>query len=85
MTKERGKFGKVVFKFTLNRIIEQPRTSVALKDNNMDGDNSSIASFRPRKRHNYKVSALQKNIVRERKICYLGGGITRLCSDTSSL
>ncbi|KAK7329546.1 hypothetical protein VNO77_23716 [Canavalia gladiata] len=65
MTQERGKFGKLVFKFTLNRILEQPKTCVALKEDIMDNDNSGqCASFMTRNRHKSRGCVLQKDVVR---------------------
>ncbi|KHN09548.1 Histone-lysine N-methyltransferase, H3 lysine-9 specific SUVH5 [Glycine soja] len=66
MTEERGKLGKLVFKFTLNRISEQPQSCVALKDDVMGNDDSSrqLASSRPRNRHKSRGSVVQKDVVR---------------------
>ncbi|KAK7355315.1 hypothetical protein VNO80_14569 [Phaseolus coccineus] len=59
---ERGKYGKLVFKFALNRILVQPQTCVALKDH---GENSrQLASFTPRKKHKPKGCVAQKEVVR---------------------
>ncbi|XP_027366803.1 histone-lysine N-methyltransferase, H3 lysine-9 specific SUVH5-like [Abrus precatorius] len=66
MTQERGKFGKLVFKFTLNRILEQPRTCVAIKDDITDDDNNSgqYACFTARKGQKPRACGVQKDVVR---------------------
>ena len=59
---ERGRYGKLVFKFALNRILGQPQTCVALKGH---GQNSrQLASFTPRKKHKLKSGVAQKEVVR---------------------
>ncbi|XP_061345436.1 histone-lysine N-methyltransferase, H3 lysine-9 specific SUVH5-like [Gastrolobium bilobum] len=66
MTQGRGKFGKLVFKFTMNRILEQPATCVSFKDVIMQNDSSSgrFAGSTPMKRNKSKGCAAQKDVVR---------------------
>ncbi|KAK7279059.1 hypothetical protein RJT34_24103 [Clitoria ternatea] len=69
MTQARGKFGKLVFMFTLKRILEQPKAcvGVGLRDDVMqnDRDLGRFASFfNPNKRHNFNGSAVKKEVVR---------------------
>ena len=65
MTQERGEFGKLVFKFQLNRILGQPSTCVAPKDAVMENDINSgqFASFTLRKRHKSKGCVAKKDVV----------------------
>ncbi|XP_029129582.1 histone-lysine N-methyltransferase, H3 lysine-9 specific SUVH5 isoform X2 [Cajanus cajan] len=66
MTHEKGTHRNFVFKFTLNRILEQPQSCVALKDDvTGNADNSkNFESFTSRKRHKSGGSAVQKNVIR---------------------
>lgn len=66
MTQERGKFEKLVFKFILNRILEQPTTCIAPKDGVMETDNNSgrFASFTLRKTNKSKACVAQTDVVR---------------------
>ncbi|XP_014511453.1 histone-lysine N-methyltransferase, H3 lysine-9 specific SUVH5-like [Vigna radiata var. radiata] len=62
MNIERGRYGKLVFKFGLNRILGQPETCVSLKDH---GENSrQLANFGPRKKLKPKVCVAEKEVVR---------------------
>jgi len=62
MKMERGRYGKLVFKFLLNRMSGQPQTCVGLKDH---GENSrQPASFTRRKKYKPKGCVVEKEVVR---------------------
>jgi len=58
---ERGRYGKLVFKFSLNRISGQPQTCVALKDH---GENSRQLASTRRKKYKPKGCVVEKEVVR---------------------
>ncbi|QCE05528.1 euchromatic histone-lysine N-methyltransferase [Vigna unguiculata] len=62
MNIERGRYGKLVFKFGLNRILGQPPTCVSLKDH--DENSSQLASFSARKKLKPKDCDAEKEVVR---------------------
>ncbi|KAK7393114.1 hypothetical protein VNO78_21568 [Psophocarpus tetragonolobus] len=66
MVQERGKYEKLVFKFTLNRILGQSQSCVFLKDDVMDNGNNlrQFASFALRKRLKSRSCVVQKDVVR---------------------